>query len=214
MRMIHKLIATASLVATPVFVSPASAQVVTYNNQTSFAAATTGTTTYGFDFTSQPVTGTSYTLGPVTFSSSELTSFDDAYGMPYISDDNYNEPDANTFTISSTTSALGLFLGSYEGATTYSYLVNGVAGTVDVPAPNATTFLGFSDMSGPISVTFNVLGGTDAPTELDVPQFMAGSAMNGAVPEPATWAMMLLGFAGIGCATRRKSKTSPQVGLA
>lgn len=39
------------------------------------------------------------------------------------------------------------------------------------------------------------------------------SAVTGAVPEPATWAMMLLGFAGIGVAMRRGQKSArlPQV---
>ena len=32
----------------------------------------------------------------------------------------------------------------------------------------------------------------------------------GSVPEPATWAMMLLGFAGIGVAIRRSSKASAE----
>jgi len=32
-----------------------------------------------------------------------------------------------------------------------------------------------------------------------------------AVPEPATWAMMLLGFAGIGVAMRRRKQTAPQL---
>jgi hypothetical protein len=29
------------------------------------------------------------------------------------------------------------------------------------------------------------------------------------VPEPATWAMMILGFAGIGAALRRRNRTAP-----
>ena len=210
----RRALIASSLLAGAAIASPASAQVATYNSQSSFASATTNTTTYGFDFTSQPVSGDTYTLGPVTFSSSQLTSYNDAYGMPYITDNNWGQASANTFTISSTTSALGLFLGSYDGAATYSYLVNGVAGTVDVPAPNDTTFLGFSDASGPISVTFNVLGDYGAATELDVPQFVAGDSAVGSVPEPATWAMMLLGFGGIGLAMRRQRRNAVPAQLA
>jgi hypothetical protein len=44
---------------------------------------------------------------------------------------------------------------------------------------------------------------------------VGGTAVPGAVPEPATWAMMLFGFGGIGAAMRRrKSKTATNVALA
>ena len=46
---------------------------------------------------------------------------------------------------------------------------------------------------------FYVFGFTDA----DLPGFVA-QQLTGAVPEPATWAMMLFGFAGIGAAARRR----------
>ena len=40
-----------------------------------------------------------------------------------------------------------------------------------------------------------------------------GPAVNalGAVPEPATWAMMLLGFVGIGTAVRRTARRNPDL---
>lgn len=41
-----------------------------------------------------------------------------------------------------------------------------------------------------------------------------GGIMLSAVPEPASWAMMLLGFAGIGFAVRRKSSSRPTLRLA
>lgn len=187
--------------------TPATAQVVTYTNQSSFGAATTNATTNGFTFTGNTYLSGPYTAGPVTFStntSDTLIGYNDAYGVPYISDNNYDNSGSNTFTISSTGTALGLLLGSYNGAATYSYLVNGVGGTISLPSRNATTFLGFTSMSGPISATFTVLDGVGANSELDVTSFITASAVSGAVPEPATWAMMLLGFGGIGIALRRK----------
>jgi hypothetical protein len=36
-----------------------------------------------------------------------------------------------------------------------------------------------------------------------------GATVSGAVPEPSTWAMLLLGFAGLGYAGYRQAKTSP-----
>lgn len=41
-----------------------------------------------------------------------------------------------------------------------------------------------------------------------------GSSMGGAVPEPATWAMMLLGFFGLGAAMRRKPAVKTTVSYA
>lgn len=49
---------------------------------------------------------------------------------------------------------------------------------------------------------FYVFGFTDA----DLPGFVA-QQLSGAVPEPATWGMMLLGFAGIGAMGRRREVT-------
>jgi hypothetical protein len=47
---------------------------------------------------------------------------------------------------------------------------------------------------------------------LNTQGFSDGIILNGAVPEPAAWAMMLVGFAGIGFALRRRRKTGlPQL---
>lgn len=208
MKFVRKLFATAALISATVFAGGASAQVTTFNSQSDFAAGTTGNTPYGFDFSAKPLTGTTYTNGPVTFASSGLTSYDDAYGMPYITDNNYGSALSNTFSITSTTSALGLYLGSYEGNATYTYVVNGVAGSVAVPAPDDSIFLGFANASGPISVTFNVGSGINANSELDVPRFVTGNAIPGAVPEPASWAMMILGMGAVGFATRNAKRRS------
>jgi PEP-CTERM motif len=37
---------------------------------------------------------------------------------------------------------------------------------------------------------------------------VSGSLVSGAVPEPSTWAMMLLGFAGLGFVAYRRTKKS------
>ena len=41
---------------------------------------------------------------------------------------------------------------------------------------------------------------------------IAGNAMPGGIPEPASWAMMLLGFGAIGAATRRRSAAKLRIG--
>ena len=46
----------------------------------------------------------------------------------------------------------------------------------------------------------DIVGGDPAPA------FNAAFSLSGAVPEPSTWAMMLLGFAGLGFASYRHAK--------
>ena len=57
------------------------------------------------------------------------------------------------------------------------------------------------------NVTFN-MGGTSTTYNFET------AAVNGAVPELATWAMMLVGFGGIGFAMRRRSKIRTTVSYA
>lgn len=64
------------------------------------------------------------------------------------------------------------------------------------------------------ATNFN-LGGTFTTQDGSVAQRANFQPIGGAVPEPATWAMMLFGFGGIGLAMRRrKSKTAVQASYA
>lgn len=177
------------------FASAASAVPTVYTSEVAFNAAISGATTTLFGFAGSEFSGSSYTLGPVTFASGLLVSYKDAYGdpsgvVPYLGADN-----AGLLTISSTTTALGLHLGSYYGLQTTTYTVGTVTGTLAVPAPNSTTFIGFID-SSPITATFS------NNKELDTIRFTTGS---GAVPEPASWALLVVGFGLVGVAARRRS---------
>jgi hypothetical protein len=97
---------------------------------------------------------------------------------------------------------------SYTGTTTAHYmgLFNGgsaVGCTAGVNCYNNTYLLFYS--SDPItSGTINLSTYFQNPGISHVDLFDTG-----AVPEPASWAMMLLGFAGIGVALRRRSKAKP-----
>lgn len=102
------------------------------------------------------------------------------------------------------------------------FVVNIVApglSSIGVTAGASETFDFASDgtLWGQNSGTFNVI---DPLTFASIPdgasagssQFAFGMAIapsaTGAVPEPATWAMMLMGFAGIGVSMRRRRRTA------
>ncbi|HJP69050.1 MAG TPA: PEPxxWA-CTERM sorting domain-containing protein [Sphingomicrobium sp.] len=68
----------------------------------------------------------------------------------------------------------------------------------------ATSFFLFNFTTPTSTLTVNSRDDTNTPFGLS----NAALFMDGPVPEPATWAMMLLGFAGIGIAVRRSRRTS------
>jgi hypothetical protein len=115
---------------------------------------------------------------------------------------------------------LSLLWGSIDGATDTSYnVLEFLDGSNNVLA----TFRG-TDVSGTASgcpscadtnryITF-LLTGSDVT---DFSKLRLSSSQNafeiddiviGAVPEPATWALMLIGFAGIGMTLRRRRQTA------
>jgi len=97
---------------------------------------------------------------------------------------------------------------SYSGATVAHYigLFNGgsaVGCTPGVNCFNNTYFLFFS--SDPItsgSIDLNLLFQNNGISHIDL-------FNSGPVPEPASWALMLVGFAGIGMALRRARRRNP-----
>lgn len=186
----YKYLMTAAIAAATV-ASAASAQVATYTNSGSFSSAVSGATNNTFTFQpSYTDLGTSYSVGSTTFASADVVGYNDAYGVPYLG--SYGD-----LTVTTDASAIGFNFGSYGDAQTITYIVDGVTGTLDLPGNHSgTAFLGFSGLSGLTTLSFS------NNNELDTTSFV--TAMSGAVPEPATWAMMLLGFAAIGVAMRRK----------
>jgi hypothetical protein len=125
---------------------------------------------------------------------------------------------ANAGGVSGSTTIEGLNLtGSIFGASTYAILSS-------TPSPNTILFSGLG-----LTITLNeqILSGTTGITtnaiHINFNNFAAGTGLTngdiilghtqasfspeGAVPEPSTWAMMLLGFAGIGLTLRRSRKS-------
>lgn len=77
------------------------------------------------------------------------------------------------------------------------------------------TFFGIADTSGISSVSIRNLGTSNVYGNygFDNVSVFTGAVTPG-VPEPATWAMMMLGFGGVGYAMRRKPKASTRIRFA
>ena len=169
---------------------PANANVV------SFTGSVTGSSTFvGADATCAPLqfrsvidpastVGTS-SLGAFTYSTSTCLSLGGATSF-------------GTFIIDFGEDA---FNGTFDGGST----------PTDTPGISNTawlfTILGGSGRFEGASGSFNGIGLTDAtqrPAQVSID--FVGSVNEPAVPEPATWGLMLLGFGGIGLAVRRQRK--------
>lgn len=115
-----------------------------------------------------------------------------------------------------TTASLSGQLAYDNGATVY---LNGHLLYTDIPGAPGTypafqslhnfSATGLDFVSGINTLTFSVLD-YDAPTGLLVTNLVG----TGAVPEPATWAMMLAGFGMIGFGLRRRVKRTARVAYA
>jgi hypothetical protein len=91
-----------------------------------------------------------------------------------------------------------LLLGLIDGGGEFSIIINGVQ-TLESFISDTVINLG-SDFGPNIDLTIVLYGSGD---------FVLG----GAIPEPSTWAMMLVGFAGLGFAGYRSSRRCAATGL-
>lgn len=180
-------IATALLFASTAIVAPASAATVVF----------TGTTVGGPVF-NRPVTldtlsgvGTAVNYDPVGFTVDT----------------------AGDYTLTLTTgfdSFLALYQGAFDPASPLTNLValndDGVGAFGDAQL----TFSLLTDISyfGVVTAFDN---GVSFPYELTITGPGTANAIGGVVPEPATWAMMIVGVGAVGGAMRRRSKVSTRV---
>jgi hypothetical protein len=197
-----KIAASLVALACPAFSSQAS--VVTFDDQTF-----SGIQARGGTFSDQGLRFDNFFVNTIAgnFSPSGVKNgtnfliFDSAYDPLTISTSN-----KNAFSLSSLDLGLSYYASlSPATATITGYFANGGTITEDVSL-NSSTFKffslsGFIDLS---SVTVTTSPGYTGYAALDNVNFTEFTA---AVPEPSTWAMMILGFAGIGFVTyRRKNK--------
>ena len=113
-------------------------------------------------------------------------------------------PGTLTFTFAAPIFSFGADFSSLNNNSARTYV--NVGGTTFDPLPLDPAFLGFvSDISFTTVTFLNPLGGIQNDRlSLDNLTF-ASSTVTAAVPEPATWAMMIAGFGLVGGAMRRRS---------
>jgi hypothetical protein len=111
-----------------------------------------------------------------------------------------------TFTFSAPVSAFGFTLAAgFNGGTITAQFFDGstLEELLNVPAADQNTFSFFG--VGGIGPITSVALTPDSNSFLLVDEIQSGVA---AVPEPSTWAMMILGFAGVGAMTYRRRKSA------
>ncbi|HEY7900827.1 MAG TPA: PEPxxWA-CTERM sorting domain-containing protein, partial [Caulobacteraceae bacterium] len=91
---------------------------------------------------------------------------------------------------------LSILVQGYNGAS----LIDTTTFVVNTSGPTLETF----DWTGLTSVTFTSSGGTHNPNLDGNGEHFALDNLSVAVPEPATWALLLVGFAGLGAVARRR----------
>lgn len=208
-----QLPANASVIVTSVGQTPQAA--VAGSSYITFEDVSVGTTGafssggYGFTGTGAIVTGTNDTpfvhLAP---------KFDDTRYLAINS--TTTTPTTATLSLGTDFTKFGVYWGSIDGSNTVSFLNDGVTvfsfsgdqvpnGNLNANALNSAPrnrYVNF-DFTGGVSFDQIVFGSSSRTFEFD------NVALAGAVPELSTWAMMLIGFGGLGLITYRRAKKLP-----
>lgn len=210
------LLATTAMLAIG---APAAAATVTFESLAGRAAFNTSAvlTEAGYTLTYAPAAGGFFVVGsPPNCTPACVTNGTNAF-YSY----NFSSYNSDTLTITSTDG--GLFsLSSFAAATTFTTInralslsvtgvgaggpVNAVFFRAGGAADTFTAFspTGFTNLS---SLTFAAAPGATSP-EFALDNIVLNAA---AVPEPASWAMMILGMGAVGFALRRRGKVALRV---
>ena len=114
-----------------------------------------------------------------------------------------------TFSFLNPISSFGAFIAGAQIAGIHFAFTDGSSQSVDVPGQYGTSFVGFTDPGRSISAVSLVVG-NDILSVDDVHfTFASPGGGAGGVPEPASWAMMIAGFGGVGALVRRRRAGLP-----
>ena len=203
------------------FASPAAASVTVYNIQADFDAATSGVTTFGFTNVSGTPPGFDITSNPVTISGVTFTNdvtpadvdnggspiifvIDSAatptYGVDFLSFQNTNTGMTGSISSAGFT-AFAFHYGSYVNVGASATLTLSTGESFVITPADAAQFVGFTSDTAITSISFDYPD-SYAFDILDVSYGNAGTAAT--VPEPAAWALLLVGFGGMGAMIRRR----------
>ncbi len=114
---------------------------------------------------------------------------------------------------------LGFNIFDGGGNLLHTWAVTGTSGSSSFSTPFLNGELGpLTPLAGGTAVIANGLvqtvGGFSTADDTYTLQFRTNANLAGAVPEPATWALMLIGFGAIGAAVRRQRKATVKVSYA
>jgi PEP-CTERM motif len=169
-------------------------------NGTSNLAATPAGDTTNYAWGVNGVNSLGFNGAEVVFNPAIANAFPNSFNIDWGSIDALmTNPDGtprydNTLTVHTLTNSVDSVTGSQLAAA----LVFGVNGFGDQFSANDNQWFNIRDTAGPI--VFFTASSTNNAFEFD---------MGSSVPEPSTWAMMMLGFAGLGYAAFRRSAKAP-----
>jgi hypothetical protein len=186
-----------------------SSTTISFNGGTSFTGGGTTTSAGGVNFS--VAGGEIFQIAPSFYGSSFGAG--GFYGSSYLNWD-YFTPDVMTVTLPSANTAIGFDYAELAGrADTFTIVVGGQTFTVDTSTTGALFFGAVST----VPFTTFTIEDLQAPGSVNLDQGPYPTIDNfsfgvTAVPEPSTWAMMILGFAAVAFAAHRwKSKSAARV---
>jgi hypothetical protein len=199
--------------------SPAAAAVVEYTSQAAFNAATTGVSTFTFDqgnvpplFTFEPSPSTfngvtfedlSTPNNAITGHSASLVlvsaSTTPTYGQDFLAFQNEDPSILGTISSAGAT-AFGFTFGSYVNVGSSATLTLNTGESFTITPDTVAQFIGFTSDAPITSIALDY----DNSFTFDILSVSSGVAGAPGVPEPASWALMLVGFGGLGAVMRRR----------
>ena len=198
--------------ALTLFAGSASAAPTAYTSDAAWTAAAPGALTLQ-SFEGAPTgTATSQNYGNVNFNCTGSTYCPGFFGQSTVlrTDGRYSvffaTPDTATFTFNSAITAFGVDVIGLGDVGMTSFFINNGSGPLalqsNYSAPGGTvTFAGLIDSAGFTQITFSGSAPNDG---VFFDRLRFGGTPGGVVPEPATWAMMILGFGAAGSMIRRR----------